>query len=48
MGLVGWVLLLRYLPITYYPGLLGHGTDFLVFRAATWDFVHGLNPYHLR
>ncbi|MFZ0168917.1 MAG: glycosyltransferase 87 family protein [Candidatus Dormiibacterota bacterium] len=47
VGLIGWVLLLLYIPIALNRHALGQGTDFLGYRAVAWDLLHGLNPYKL-
>ncbi|MGA7087145.1 MAG: glycosyltransferase 87 family protein [Candidatus Dormiibacterota bacterium] len=48
VGLVGWALLVLYLPIALNRHVpLGEGTDFFGYRAVAWDLLHRLNPYQI-
>jgi MFS family permease len=48
VGLVGWTLLVLYLPIALNRHVpLGQGTDFFGYRAVAWDLLHRLDPYKL-
>jgi hypothetical protein len=46
-ALVSVAFLVFLFPIIPHPGPMVNTTDFSLFRAAAWDLLHGLNPYHL-